>query len=183
MPCTGFYFALIFSRLVRGPDPLVLSPMIVNWFLNETESILHALSLHFQFLKLMTKQGSIGGQRHNTGFVLSISCHFWMFVLERVTSLSRSRNDVTLYASWTFLVKKNLFKKELLLGAPHCSASLRESKVLVSGMRRGWWWGQQDLAAVLNWWTCPGDFGFLVRNGNQHASGVQAAWSQVHSLF
>ena len=37
------------------------------------------------------------------------------------------------------------------------------------------------MAAVLNWWTCPGDFGFLVRNGHQHAPRVQAAWSQVHS--
>ena len=33
VPCTGFFFALFFSRLERGPDPLVLSPMIVNWLL------------------------------------------------------------------------------------------------------------------------------------------------------
>ena len=32
--CTGCFFALVFSRVERGPDPLVLSPMIVNWLLN-----------------------------------------------------------------------------------------------------------------------------------------------------
>ena len=34
MPCTGFVFALVFSRLEKGPNPLVLSPRIVNWVLN-----------------------------------------------------------------------------------------------------------------------------------------------------
>ena len=34
MPCTGFLFALVFSRLEKGPNPLVLRPMIVNWLLN-----------------------------------------------------------------------------------------------------------------------------------------------------
>ena len=28
--------ALVFSRLERGPEPLVLCPMIVNWLLNPT---------------------------------------------------------------------------------------------------------------------------------------------------
>ena len=36
MPCTHCCFALVFSRLERGPDPLVLSQMIVNWLLNPT---------------------------------------------------------------------------------------------------------------------------------------------------
>ena len=34
LPCIGFFFALVFSRLERGPDPLVLSLMIVIWRLN-----------------------------------------------------------------------------------------------------------------------------------------------------
>ena len=36
MPCTDCFLALVFSRLERGPEPLVLSPMIVNWLLNPT---------------------------------------------------------------------------------------------------------------------------------------------------
>ena len=38
MPCTGFFFALVFLRLERGPDPLLLSLMIVNWLLNPSTS-------------------------------------------------------------------------------------------------------------------------------------------------
>ena len=34
MPCPDFFFALVFSRLERSPDPLVLSLMILNWLLN-----------------------------------------------------------------------------------------------------------------------------------------------------
>ena len=34
-PCLpGCFFALVFSRVERGPDPLVLSQMIVNWAVN-----------------------------------------------------------------------------------------------------------------------------------------------------
>ena len=36
MPCTDCFFALVFSRLERGPEPLVLCPMIVNWLVNPT---------------------------------------------------------------------------------------------------------------------------------------------------
>ena len=36
--CNGFFFALVFSRLERGQDPLVLSLMIVNWLLNQSTS-------------------------------------------------------------------------------------------------------------------------------------------------
>ena len=39
MPCAGFFFASVFSRqsrLERGPDPLVLSLIIVNWLLNSS---------------------------------------------------------------------------------------------------------------------------------------------------
>ena len=34
MPCTGCFLAWIFSRLESGPNPLILSPTIVNWLLN-----------------------------------------------------------------------------------------------------------------------------------------------------
>ena len=34
MPCTSFFFALPFSRLEKGPNPLLLSQMIVNWLMN-----------------------------------------------------------------------------------------------------------------------------------------------------
>ena len=34
MPCIGSFFALVFSRHERSPDPLVLRSRIVNWLLN-----------------------------------------------------------------------------------------------------------------------------------------------------
>ena len=36
MPCADCFFALVFSRLERCPEPLVLSLMIVDWLLNPT---------------------------------------------------------------------------------------------------------------------------------------------------
>ena len=36
IPCTDCFFTLVFSRLVRGPETLVLRPMIVSWLLNPT---------------------------------------------------------------------------------------------------------------------------------------------------
>ena len=34
IPCTGFLFALAFSRLEKGPNLLFLSPIIEKWLLN-----------------------------------------------------------------------------------------------------------------------------------------------------
>ena len=39
MPCTGFSFALVFLRLEKGLNPLILSLRIVKWLLNPSTCV------------------------------------------------------------------------------------------------------------------------------------------------
>ena len=56
MPCTGLFFALVFLRLEKGQNPLVLSLMIANWLLNPSTRFEPTLSTPDTFqVQILTK--------------------------------------------------------------------------------------------------------------------------------
>ena len=59
----------------------------------------------------MTKQGSIGGQRQNSGFSSSILCHFWTYGVGRVDVTIKKLRD-WLPVRIFYLVYLNLFSKK-----------------------------------------------------------------------
>ena len=129
MPCSDCFFALVFSRLERGPEPLVLCPMIVNWLLNPTSRFETTFSTPDTFqeqilTEIYDKIRAYWRTRAEFRFFLVNFVPFWSFVLEWVTSPSRSRNNVTYCLSWNFVLVEILFQKNVPRAVPHWTASL-----------------------------------------------------------
>ena len=121
IPCTGFFFALGFSRLERGLDPETLwslSPESDDCEL-ASESI-YTLWANIFNSRYFSNAYSKWNLWQNKGILddkgrihlfFRLLCHFSIFVLEWVTLRSWSRNFVTFCSSRTFFVDKILFQK------------------------------------------------------------------------